>query len=328
MIKIAIVGYGNVGKGVHESIARNSDIELAGIVSRDPERVVKEGMISTDIYSQTGVLEERVTLNADVAILCGGSKNDLPTQGPAFANMFNTVDSFDTHSKIPEYFRVMNGVATTNKNTAVICAGWDPGTFSVNRVLADAFIPGCVPKGFYGLAQQGGLSMGHSDAVRQINGVLDARQYTHAIPEAIDQVRRGENPDLPPEQMHWREVYVVAEDNADKSKIEQEIRNMPGYFENHQVQVHFVSKKELRKDMPHDGVVLAIGETGNGNPAAIEYKNQWANNAEATGNVLVACARAAYSLSKQERYGAYTMLDLSPADLSPHSRGHLLKKFM
>ena len=331
MTKVAIVGYGNIGKGVYNSITINPDMELVGIVSRDPKRVLKEGMNSISIYSQNDVLEEKVSLDADVAILCGGSKKDLPTQGPAFARIFNTVDSFDTHSNIPEYFEAMDNVARANKNTSVICAGWDPGTFSVNRVLAEAFIPGCIPKGFYGLEQKGGLSMGHSDAVRQIEGVLNARQYTHAIPEAMEKVKRGENPDLLPEQMHWREVYVVAKDGANTSKIEREIRDMPGYFKNHEVKVHFVSEGRLRdefSDMPHDGVVLAVGETRYGNQAIIEYKNQWGNNAEATGNVLVACARATHRLSNQKRHGAFTMLDLSPADLSLRSRDNLLRKFM
>jgi len=331
MTRVAIVGYGNVGRGVYEAIMRNSDMELTGIVSRNPQRVINEGMTHTQVYQQENVLEGKVSLNADVAILCGGSKNDLPVQGPAFAVRYNTVDSFDTHPNIPRYFKEMDRVAQDNNHTAVVCAGWDPGTFSVNRVLADAFIPDCVPKGFYGLGERGGLSMGHSDAVRQIKGVVDARQYTHAIPEAMARVKAGTNPDLLPEEMHQRQVYVVAGVGANKRKIEREIRNMPVYFKDHRVFIHFVTKEKLEEefsDMPHDGVVLATGETGKGNRAAIEYHNQWENNAEATGSILVACARAAHRLSDQKRSGAFTMLDLSPADLSPHSRDDLLERFM
>jgi len=244
--KIAIVGYGNVGKGVYESIKRNEDIELGGIISRNPQRVCDEGVSGVDVYLLDDVLEKRVNLDVDVAVLCGGSKKDLPIQGPAFARIHNTVDSFDTHSNIPTYFSEMDELACTNHKTAVVCVGWDPGTFSANRVLADAFIPGCVPKGFYGLEEKGGLSMGHSDAVRQIEGVLDARQYTHTIPQAMERVRKGENPKLLPEEMHWREVYVVAEESADKVRIENEIRHMPAYFKNHEVKVNFVSKDKLR----------------------------------------------------------------------------------
>ena len=331
MTKVAIVGYGNVGRGVYESIKVNEDIELAGIVSRDPQRVLNEEIGSSRVFQQQEVLERKVSLDADVAILCGGSKNDLPIQGIAFARIYNTVDSFDTHANIPKHNKKMNIIAQDYHKTAIICAGWDPGTFSVNRVLADAFIPGCVPKGFYGLEENGGLSMGHSDAVRQIKGVVDARQYTHVIVEAMARVRNGENLNLLPEEMHWRDVKVVIEDGADKSRIEGEIKNMPNYYANHRVGVEFVSQKELDEkysSMPHDGVVLAVGETGDGNKAAIEYHNQWESNAEATGNILVACARAAHRLNKRKRHGAFTMLDLSPADLSPHSREVLLKRFM
>jgi len=347
MVNVAIVGFGNVGIGVHKSLTRNPDMDLVGIVSRDPERVKDElGNLGPPIHSQQDILEKRVSLydqiTVDVAILCGGSRQDLPLQGHAFAEMFNTVDSFDTHSHISPwqdeqdqyrvgYFREMDNAARANNHTSVVCAGWDPGTFSVNRALLDTFLPDCVPKAFYGVGEKGGLSAGHSNAVRKIRGVIDARQYTHAIPEAMERVRKGENPDLLPEEMHWRDVKVVAGIGANKERIESEIRDMEGYYRDHRVEVEFVSQKELDTkylDMPHDGVVMAVGETGDGNRAVIEYRNQFASNPEATGNILTACARAAHRLSKQGRYGAFTMLDLSPADVSPHSRETMRRKFM
>ncbi|MFH1521343.1 MAG: diaminopimelate dehydrogenase [archaeon] len=329
---ILVVGYGNIGKGVVGAIERNPDTNLVGIISRDPFRVRNNFRSSTiPIYSQQFILDVSGVALADVAILCGGSKKDLPVQGPAFARLYNTVDSFDTHSEIPKYVANMQEVAKKYGHTSIVCAGWDPGTFSVNRILADAFIPGCVPKGFYGLGPKGGLSMGHSDAVRSIEGVLDARQYTHAIPEAMARVRGGENPMLKPEEMHSREVYVVAKENADKKKIENKIRNMPAYFANHDVTINFISQEELNEihqNMPHDGTVIAVGKTTNGNKATIEYSNTWESNPEATANVLVACARAAKKLNLEKRIGAFTMANLAPSDLSPHSQDYLLKNFM
>lgn len=342
---ILVVGYGNIGKGVIGAIKRNPDTNLVGIVSRDPSRVENDIGHATEVYNQHLMLgwQNLLSVKADVAILCGGSKKDLPIQGPAFARLYNTVDSFDTHEHIGPYidkktgeqhrgyFADMQEVAKSYSHTSVVCAGWDPGTFSVNRILADTFIPGCVPKGFYGLSSKGGLSMGHSDAVRKIDGVLDARQYTHAIPEAMTRVRSGENPQLKPEEMHSREVYVVVREDVNKKKIENEIRNMPTYFANHDVTVNFVSQKELNKNhqnMPHDGVVIAVGETSKGNRATMEYSNIWESNPEATANILVACARAAKKLNLENRIGAFTMADLSPSDLSPRSREDLLKNFM
>ncbi|MFH1291272.1 MAG: diaminopimelate dehydrogenase [archaeon] len=331
MTKIAIIGYGNIGRSVYKAIERNPDTTLVGIVSRNPSRVRNEVSNTTNIYSTQLVLKGYEVVPADVAILCGGSKKDLPVQGPAFAEFFNTVDSFDTHSNISQYFADMQEVAKNYRHTSIVCAGWDPGTFSVNRILADTFIPGCVPKGFYGLGPKGGLSMGHSDAVRSIKGVLDARQYTHAIPEAIARIRNGENSLLKPEEMHTREVYVVAKENANRRKIENEIRNMPTYFANHDVTINFVSQEELNKNhqgMPHDGKVIAVGKTTDNNKATIEYSNTWESNPEATANILVACARAAKKLNLEGRTGAFTMADLAPSDLSPRSREDLLKNFM
>lgn len=340
---VLVVGYGNIGRGVVDAIEINKDINLVGIVSRDPSRVASMVGDLVPIYSQDKIINGKIDVRADVTILCGGSKNDLPIQGPAFAELYSTVDSFDTHAHIHPfvdtetnklnkgYFVEMEQVARENGHTSIVCAGWDPGTFSMNRILADAFIPGCVPKGFYGLNPKGGLSMGHSDAVRRVPGVLDARQYTHAITEAMERVKRGENPLLKPEEMHSREIYVVTEDGANKSKIEDKIRNMPVYFAKHDVTVNFVSQEELdtnHKTMPHDGTVIAIGETAKGSRAIIEYSNTFESNPESTGNILVACARAAKKLNLEGRAGAFTMADLAPSDLSPRSREELLKNFM
>ena len=328
--RIAIVGYGNVGRGVYKALERNPDMSLAGIISRDPNRVRNE--FGNTIVPITSPDNLRV-INADVAILCGGSKDDLPKQGPFFVEHYNTVDSFDTHAKIPEYFHKIDEFARKNGKTSIISAGWDPGTFSVNRVLMDAFLPGTIPKAFYGLGETGGLSMGHSDAVRQVKGVKDARQYTHAIPEAIERVRDGENPDLSVGEMHWRECYVVAEsdDPGEMERISDEIISMPNYFKPYKTKVHFVTQEILDKQlsgMPHDGLVLAVGETGNGNKAMIEYRNEWESNPEATGNVLIACARACKRFNNEGKNGAYTMLDIPTSYLSPHSNEKLLKDFM
>ncbi|MCK4730294.1 MAG: diaminopimelate dehydrogenase [Candidatus Aenigmarchaeota archaeon] len=331
MAKVAIVGYGNVGKGVYEAILRNDDIELGGIISRNPARVEAELNDITPVYLQSDILEKKDILDADVAILCGGSKSDLPVQGPVFSEIYNTVDSFDTHANIPAYFKKMDETARSKEHSSVISGGWDPGTFSVNRVLADALIPGCIPKGFYGLKERGGLSMGHSDAVRRVEGVEDARQYTHALDDAMNRVKSGENPNLSPGEMHSREVYVVAKKGADREQIENEIISMPAYFDEYETKVKFVSQDDLEKicyGMPHDGVMIAVGETGIGNKASIEYGNQWESNPEATGSILVACARAVDKLYNESQYGAFTMLDIPPAYISPRSRGELLSRFM
>jgi len=339
-IRIAIVGYGNIGRGVRSSIKKNPDMELGCIISRAPERVKSElgdnapMLIDANEINYTDAAEEiPLREEADVAILCGGSKNDLPVQGWQFAKLFNTVDSFDTHADIPKYFEKMDGRAKAYNHVSVVCAGWDPGTFSLERVLMDAFIPGARPQMFYGLDEKGGLSMGHSDAVRQLRdlGVMDARQYTHGIHEAIDRVRSGENPDLKAGERVWREVYVVAKEGADKAAIEKAIKTMPAYFDEYKTEVHFVSQEELKEKhsgMPHDGLVLAVGETGEGNRAMIEYKNEWQSNPEATGNILIACARAAYRLNKEGKTGAFAMLDIPAAYLSPRPREELLRDFM
>lgn len=337
--KIMIVGYGNVGEGVLKSIEANTreydDIRLAGIMSRRPEATVKR-LVSVqaelfgdkvfDFYDADALKK----MEADVAVLCGGSKTDLPWQGPYFAHHVSTVDSFDNHGHIPHYFDIMNLAVAPAGNTAVISAGWDPGTFSTERVLGNAFIPGAKPYGFYGLTKEGGLSQGHSDAVRRIPGVKDARQYTHAMPKAIKSVKSGENPVLAKGDMHWREVKVILENDTpeERARVVKAIVNDPDYFVPYKTIVHFVAKTGLDDDMPHDGVVVSAGTTGDGNNAVIEYKNQWASNPEATGNILVACARAVHRMNLEGKVGAFTMLDIPPAYLSPHSKEELLKNWM
>ena len=323
--RVLIAGFGNVGRGVLAAVGNNPDMELAGIISRSPERVAKEvsGVPVLKYDDVAGFLG----LLADVAILCGGSKDDLPKQGPWMAQYMNTVDSFDNHSRVPEYFHAMDEAASRGSHVSIISTGWDPGIFSLERTLGGAFLPGSRAYGFYGLGPKGGLSMGHSDALRTIPGVVDARQFTHAVPEALERVRRGENPSFQPGDMHTRECFVVAEPGADKAKIEAAIKAMPGYFAPYKTVVNFISQEELNekyKGFPHDGAVAAAGTTGKGNPARIEYRCVWGSNPEATGNVLAAHARAAARLFAEGRRGAFTILDIPPAYFSVYDREELL----
>lgn len=331
-IRILVVGFGNVARGVLASVNNNPDMELAGIVSRTPERVKATPAIpDVPVVKFEDYVADPSCVAADVAILCGGSKNDLPAQGPVLAKIIDTVDSFDNHSRIPEYFNMMDSAASEGGHVSVISTGWDPGIFSLERTLANAFIPGSRACGFYGLGPAGGLSMGHSDALRTIPGVIDARQYTHAVPEAVDRVRKGENPEFTPGDMHTRECFIVAEEGADKKVIEETVKSMPGYFAPYKTTVNFVTAEELKEKcsgFPHDGSVIAAGTTGNGNPACIEYHCQWGSNPEATANVLVAHARAAARLSREGCAGAMTILDIPASYFSLLSREELLAKFM
>ena len=323
-IKIAIVGYGNVGKGVHKAIERNPDMLLYFILSRNPKRVEKT-VSNIPIYH---VQNSNMNYSSiDVAILCGGSKNDLPEQGPNFAKYSNTVDSFDTHADIPKYFEKMDKTAKRNKNVSIISTGWDPGIFSLERVLSDAFIPGAKHYTFWGP----GVSQGHSDAIRQVKGVKDAIQYTVPEEDAVNKVRKGMNPDLATREKHWRDCFVVAEENADLKQIEHNIETMPKYFADYDTKVTFVSQErmnEMKKKMPHGGFVIATGNTGDNNKAITEYKCSWGSNPEATGNILVAYARAAYKMHKEGKKGAFTLLDIPASYLSPHSKKELLSGFM
>jgi diaminopimelate dehydrogenase len=324
MINIAIVGYGNVARGVHKAIKNNPDMKLAAVFSRRPEAIRKEignlPVIKTDKDSP------KPSLPVDVAILCGGSKEDVPVQGPLFARWYSTVDSFDTHASIPDYFRRMDSVARENGNVSIISAGWDPGIFSLERVLGDAFLPGGRGYTFWGI----GVSQGHSDAARTVPGVIDARSYTHPIESAMQQVRDGKTPEFTSRQKHRRVVYVVAEEGADKDKIKKAITNMPNYFSDYDTEVNFISREQMAKEhsaYPHGGFVMTSGTTGENNKQILEYRCQLASNPEFTGSVLVACARAAARLKESGRKGAYTMLDIPPALYSPHSGETLRSRY-
>lgn len=337
-IKVAIVGYGNLGRGVRRALAGCPDMELVQIITRDPKRVLREvkGMPVSDFRS--------FNREVDVAILCAGSRQDLFTagsaarpprsltnpnqlgQGPFFARLFNTVDSFDTHARIPAYRHYMHAYAVMNRRTAVISAGWDPGTFSLERIMADAFLPGSHRYTFWGP----GVSQGHSDAVRRIPGVVDARQYTLPVRSAVSRVRRGQNPRLRAGEKHTRLVYVAAEPAADRKRIEREIKAMPNYFAGYRTRVVFISRARLLKEhraFPHAGFVLASGKTGP-NKALVEYSCAWESNPEATASILVSCGRACVRLNLEQQYGAFTMADIPPAYYSPRTQAELLKDFM
>ncbi|WP_024831927.1 diaminopimelate dehydrogenase [Ruminiclostridium josui] len=323
-IRIGIVGYGNIGKGVEAAIRQNSDTELVAVFTRrNPESVVLKttGVKVVDIKDA-----EKYKNDIDVMILCGGSATDLPEQGPKFAAMFNIVDSFDTHAKIPEYFAKVNNAAEAAKKTAVISVGWDPGLFSMIRMLSGAILPEGNDYTFWGK----GVSQGHSDAIRRVTGVKNAIQYTIPIDDAVESVRNGKNPELSTRQKHLRECFVVAEEGADKAKIEADIKNMPNYFADYDTVVHFVSEEELKSNhskMPHGGFVFRSGKTGidTVNNHIIEFSLKLDSNPEFTANVLVAYARAAVRMNKESSYGAKTVFDVPLSYLSAKSHAELIK---
>lgn len=314
-MKIGIYGYGNLGRGVERAIFKNDDATLVGIFTRrDPEQV--KSVTGAKVYHSSRVLEFKDEI--DVLVLCGGSATDLMDQTPEMAEHFNVVDSFDTHAKIPEHFENVNRVAEKSGKIAVISCGWDPGLFSIERVYAGAILPDGKDYTFWGK----GVSQGHSDAIRRIPGVVDARQYTVPVEEALSRVRSGENPDLTTKDKHTRECFVVAEDGADLDRIEKEIKEMPNYFADYHTTVHFITLEELRRDhatLPHGGFVIRAGETSDGTKQMIEYRLKLDSNPEFTGSVLVAVARAVTRLSQRGEKGAKTILDLPPALLSPLS---------
>lgn len=328
--KIAIIGFGNIGKAVLKAVEASPDMEVSCILSRSPNRVTENLEKSLPVYKHDDI-EALKKSGAKVAILCGGSRLDLPEQGPYYAQFIHTVDSFDNHSKVPEYFDSINSVAIKAKKISLISAGWDPGTFSLERLFINSFIPGTHSYGFYGVSPKGGLSMGHSDALRRIAGVLDARQYTHAKPEAIEQVRSGKNPNLNPGDMHWRECFVVAKEGANKEAILNEIKTMPGYFAPYQTEVHFISQEELNQNYtgsPHDGLVVGSTISSEGKKSLIEYRNEWDSNPESTGRVLTAGARAVLRLSKEGKTGAITMFDIPPLYYSVYTREEVIRSFL
>ncbi len=326
-IKIGIMGYGNLGRGIECAIKQNADLELVAVFSRRDPKTVKILTETANVYSADEVLNFKDKL--DVLILCGGSATDLPVQTPMYAEHFNVVDSFDTHAKIPEHFENVDKVARSSGHIAVISSGWDPGMFSLNRLYAGAVLPEGQSYTFWGK----GVSQGHSDAIRRIDGVVDARQYTIPIESALEAVRSGSNPELTTREKHERECFVVVADNADKQKIEQEIKTMPNYFADYNTTVHFISQEELDRDhkgIPHGGFVIHSGKTGwNGeNTHIIEYSLKLDSNPEFTASVIAAVARAAYRMNKDGLTGCKTMFDIAPVYLSPKSAEILRKELL
>ncbi len=317
-IRIGILGYGNLGRGVECAIRQNPDMELAAVFTRRDPACVK---ILTETAKVCSVGEAKDWKDKlDVVILCGGSATDLPVQTPEYAGMFNVVDSFDTHARIPEHFAKVDQAAKAGGKTAVISVGWDPGMFSLNRMYANAILPEGKDYTFWGR----GVSQGHSDAVRRIPGVKDAKQYTIPVDGALAAVRKGENPDLTTRQKHTRECFVVAEEGADKERIEKEIKTMPNYFADYDTTVHFITEEELKRDhsgIPHGGFVLRSGATGweKEHRHLIEYSLKLDSNPEFTASVIVAYARAAYRLSAEGAAGCKTVFDIAPAYLSAKS---------
>ncbi|MDO5850529.1 MAG: diaminopimelate dehydrogenase [Methanobacteriaceae archaeon] len=326
MIKIGILGYGNLGRGVESAVTKSNDMELAGVFTRrDPETVKVQTDVPVfkidDIYN----MKEDI----DVLILCGGSANDLPIQTVEFAKYFNVIDSFDTHAKIPEHFEKVNNSCLEGGNIGIISVGWDPGLFSLNRLYAQSILPNGNDYTFWGK----GVSQGHSDAIRRIEGVQDARQYTIPVESSLAAVRAGENPELTTRQKHTRECFVVAKEGADLAKIEEEIVTMPNYFDEYDTVVNFISQEELDANhagIPHGGVVLRSGVTGleNENNHIIEYKLTLDSNPQFTSSVLVAYARAAYRLSQDGVVGCKTVFDIAPGLLHPESPEYQRKNLL
>ncbi len=314
-IRIGIYGYGNLGRGVECAIRQNPDTELVAVFTRRDPASVKTVFDGVTVANTREVLDYKDKI--DVMILCGGSATDLPTQTPELAAHFNVVDSFDNHANIPVHFANVDAAATAGGKVALISAGWDPGMFSLNRLYAQAILPQGADYTFWGK----GVSQGHSDAVRRIDGVADARQYTIPVEAAVEAVRRGEQPELTTRQKHTRECFVVAEEGADRVRIEHEIKTMPNYFEPYDTTVHFITAEEMARDhsgIPHGGCVLRSGRTGkNGEHThVIEYKLTLDSNPEFTSSVLLAYARGVYRLAQAGQSGCKTVLDVPPAMLS------------
>ena len=325
-IRIGIVGYGNLGRGVESAVTQSEDMELVGVFTRRVPSTVHTHT-SLPVYK----MEEAFNMKdkIDVMILCGGSANDLPVQTPQFAEHFNVVDSFDTHAKIPEHFARVDEASQKGKHIAVISAGWDPGMFSLNRLYGQAILPNGSDYTFWGK----GVSQGHSDAIRRIEGVEDARQYTIPVNEALESVRNGENPNLTTRQKHTRECFVVAKEGADLAKIEETIKTMPNYFADYDTTVHFITKEELQRNhhgIPHGGVVFRSGTTGfnQEHKHIVEYRLKLDSNPEFTSSVLVAYARAAYRMHQEGMSGCKTVLDIAPIYLHPSNKEELYKNLL
>ena len=317
-IRIAIMGYGNLGRGIEAAIRQNEDMELVAVFTRRSPDSVKIRTAGVPVYHADDALSHKDEI--DVLMLCGGSAKDLPEQTPEYAKNFNVVDSFDTHAVIPEHFERVDAAASASGHVGIISVGWDPGLFSLNRLYGNAILVDGEDYTFWGK----GVSQGHSDAVRRVEGVLDAKQYTVPVEEALEAVRRGEAPVLTTRQKHTRVCYVVAKEGADKQKIEQDIKTMPAYFADYDTTVHFITKEELDRDhagIPHGGFVIRSGKTGfdGEHKHVIEYSLKLDSNPEFTTSVLVAYARAAYRMYREGAKGAKTVFDIPPAYLSPKS---------
>ena len=317
-IRIGILGYGNLGRGVECAVKQNPDMELVAVFTRRAPETVEILTKTAEVCNIKNVAEWKDKI--DVMILCGGSATDLPEQTKEYAKMFNVVDSFDTHARIPEHFENVDASAKAGNNVAIISVGWDPGMFSLNRMYADAILPDGKSYTFWGK----GVSQGHSDAIRRVEGVKDGKQYTIPVEAALEAVRNGENPEFTTRQKHVRECFVVLEEGADPSKVEAEIKNMPNYFADYDTTVHFISEEELKANhsgIPHGGFVIRSGKTGwNGeNNHIIEYNIKLDSNPEFTSSVIAAYARAAYRLAKEGQSGCKTVFDIAPAYLSGKS---------
>ena len=325
-IKIGILGYGNLGRGVECAVKQNDDMELVAVFTRRNPEDVK---ILTETATVCNVADvEDWKDKIDVMIICGGSATDLPKQTPVYAKMFNVIDSFDTHARIPEHFANVDAAAKEGGHVGIISVGWDPGMFSLNRMYANAILPEGRDYTFWGK----GVSQGHSDAIRRVEGVKDGKQYTIPVEAALEAVRNGENPELTTRQKHTRECFVVLEEGADAAKVEEEIKTMPNYFSDYDTTVHFISEEELKANhsgIPHGGFVLRSGKTGwdGENKHLIEYSLKLDSNPEFTSSVLIAYARAAYRLASEGQIGCKTVFDIAPAYLSAKS-GEELRKHM
>lgn len=326
-MKIGILGYGNLGKGIECAMKQNPDCELKAVFTRRDPSTVKLLTAGVPVYNVKDILDHKDEI--DVLVLCGGSATDLPEQTPEYAKYFNVIDSFDTHAKIPQHFANVDAAAKSSNHVALISAGWDPGMFSLNRLYANCILPNGTDYTFWGK----GVSQGHSDAIRRIEGVKNGKQYTIPVQAALDAVRSGSNPELTTRQKHTRECFVVAEEGADKARIEKEIKEMPNYFADYDTTVHFISEEELLKNhsgIPHGGFVIRTGKTGWDNEFnnVIEYSLKLDSNPAFTSSVIIAYARAVNRLQKEGKSGCITVFDVAPAYLSPLTgddlRAHLL----
>ena len=326
-IKVAVYGYGNIGRGVEAAISKCPDMELVAIFTRRDPTTVKPHGNNVPVFRAQDILSFKDRI--DVVILCGGSATDLPVQTPELASNFCVVDSFDTHAKIPEHFSNVDLAAKNGRKTAIISSGWDPGLFSLVRVYAEATVPSGETYTFWGR----GVSQGHSDAIRRIDGVKDARQYTVPVAESLDAVRSGKNPTLSARDKHIRECYVVAEEGADTSRIEREIKEMPNYFADYNTIVNFISEEELRRDhskLPHGGSVIRSGSTGfeDENNHVVEFSLKLDSNPEFTSGMLVASARAVYRMQEDGNYGCKTLFDVAPSYFHPMTPEQLRAKLL